>query len=146
MTATLPPEPKTTIQPKAGDADPDKGDGEESPGDETSVTVPTAKAKDSLKKKKHSAGNAAKAKAKAAAAASAAGILADVATPATDAAATDDRKNSLKPEIQLKLGAKVQLTGLVGKPEYNQTFGIVTGWEEAVSRWRVKCERDGEVL
>ena len=34
---------------------------------------------------------------------------------------------------------------MVGAKQYNQTFGVVTGWDEQVKRWRVKLELDDSV-
>ena len=45
---------------------------------------------------------------------------------------------------ELGPGVKVSLVGLNSTPELNNTTGVITKWDDNLSRWRVKMDADGK--
>ena len=45
----------------------------------------------------------------------------------------------------MRTGDRVEIVGLKSRPEYNNTFGIIEGYNGDARRWQVRMEHDGSL-
>ncbi len=63
---------------------------------------------------------------------------------AADGGSVTPAPNQAAPADAIGPGVMVYLTGLNSTPELNGMTGVVTKWDDALSRWRVKMNDDGK--